>query len=88
MIQIQNIDLRLGVANEIHWYVIDYTSDAGESLMVKVLLYRDGSPIYNWDNKPVGIKLGIPLDVQENWGTDDSVIDDFVLQALGAKRLM
>jgi hypothetical protein len=49
-------------------------------------LYKDGEPIKNWNDSPIGLRIGIPMEVQNNWGEDDSVIDDFVLQAIGATR--
>lgn len=86
MINIKPINLGLSVANGVDWYIPNYKSNLGEALTLVAIYYKNGEAIKNWDGAPIGITLGIPLDVQANWTTDDTAIDNFVLQSLGAER--
>jgi len=86
MINIKPINLGLSGANGVDWSIPNYKTNLGEALTLVAILYKDGEPIKNWDGNSIGLKLGIPLDVQANWTTDDTAIDNFVLQQLGAER--
>ena len=86
MINIKPINLGLSVANGVDWYIPNYKSNLGEAMTLIATLYKDGEPIKNWNDIPIGLRIGIPMEVQNNWGEDDTVIDDFVLQAIGATR--
>jgi len=86
MINIKPINLGLSVANGVDWYIPNYKSNLGEAMTLIATLYKDGEPIKNWNDSPIGLRIGIPIEVQNNWTTDDTVIDDFVLQAIGATR--
>jgi hypothetical protein len=86
MINIKPINLGLSVANGVDWYIPNYKSNLGEAMTLIATLYKDGEAIKNWNDTPIGLRIGIPIEVQNNWGEDDTVIDDFVLQAIGATR--
>jgi len=86
MINIEEINLGLSTCNGLDWVVVDYKPTDVSSVIV-VFLSNNNTHIYNYDGNKLGVKLLIPEDVQSNWGTDDKIIEDYILNALGATRL-
>jgi len=85
MIQIKDINLGFTIANGIEWTIYEYKT--GQPVYAVVLLFNDNAPINNWDGGKIGIKVGITHEVLNDWGADDSVIDNFILSSIGAVKL-
>ncbi len=84
MIQIKDINLGLAVANGVEW-TLNYKT--GVQTTAVVLLLSDSAPINNWDGAKIGVNIGIPDEIMSQWGADDSVIDNYILQQIGAEKL-
>lgn len=84
MINIEAINLGLATADAIDWFIPQYRTN--QPLTVIVYLCSQGFPINNWNDTPIGIKLEVPDFVYQAWGTDDSVIDNWILTTLNFKK--
>lgn len=87
MINIENLNLGLAIANQIDWYCDKYRTNGGSQLTVIIHLWADNAPIQNWDGSPIGVKLTMPDDIRQNWGSDDTIVEDWILESIGATRL-
>jgi hypothetical protein len=87
MIQIEDLNLGLAVANQVDWYIDKYRTNGGNPLTVIVHLQKDNIVIHNWDGNPIGIKLIMPEELRADWGSDDTIVEDWILETIGAVRL-
>ena len=86
MINIQPITNPVFSADAVKIQVQPFTTKP-ETVDVLLLFFLNGFPTANYDGTPMGIKYIVPADVVAEWGTDDSVIEDWVLEQAGLTRI-
>lgn len=82
-IQIQPVVVNVmtkDTATQVTWQVFDLSRDTTKGCNSYVSLYnRIGNNVF-------ALNVAIPASVVNKWGTDDKVIDDYILTFLGLKR--
>jgi len=90
-IKINEVDLKLSVANEIEISVIPFKLDDGP-ISIVLNFWNNGSPLESVDpmgNKTMfGYTLVVPKELRAYLGTGQTAIVDYVLAALGTERVI
>lgn len=85
MISIETINLYFATANNIKIEVQPFHTHS-QHIHVKWTLYADDFPVLNWDQNPIGGMTQIPEDVLAAWETDDTVVENWLLEQLQLTR--
>lgn len=51
--------------------------------LIVILCSEFNTPIMNHDGGKIGVPLTLPCEVAQEWGSDDTVVETWVLQTMG-----